>query len=734
MYACGLCWALLSVLDLSSYALPAAVVAAGLTALLMAGSLTRLMRWISAGALAGGAGLWLALGGAGTVMEVLRGVTLHFSGVPAALPMVAQSAAMLLAFLCALTAWGLTLRSAGAYPSLAMLMMVLLLLWLSSHSEALIWLLPAVIAALTTIAFSAHEAISLRRVMPMMLAVALGGFLMIPTGGLVVQPMKDAADKLRQTIYDYFFFTEPRDVFSLALEGYYPQGQNQLGGKPNPSERPVMQVIASRRTYLRGVIKNEYTGRAWKDTTGGRRYLWTSLRWEESRERAFDQLLPSDMVNQGSGLMQQQTVAVRMLTDSASTMFVPQRIRALHPEGDLVPYFNNGSEVFATRNLMPGDTWAVQAPLVMAGDRGIADVLDICAEQDDPAYEQIRRDYTVLPSHLQQELYDLARRAVQGASTPYDMAYALQNYLSRHYRYTLDVADQPPEQDFVTTFLLQTKEGYCTYFASAMTVLCRMVGLPARYVEGYVALPDEEGRAVVTGKDGHAWTEVYFSGFGWLTFDATPWASGTADQQQNSDPDNPPPSQEPEDTPTPPPPSEEEQPEETPTPEPSQAPETTSSPEPTQEPDPTQSPPASGAPWLWWLLLLALAAAAGRIWWTLPRTCAARAKDDMARWLVWAQATHDALHALGLRRETGESPLAWMTRLTSTSALPQGLLVLGQIESLIFYGRLAPQEDDLRHTQQVYMELHAGMDRRRRLLMMLRRAFLPLKKRDFTKV
>jgi len=720
------------VLDLSGYALPAAVIATGLTALLLGGSLHRALRWIVTGALIASSGLWLLLGGAGTVLEVLRGVTLQLSGVLAALPMVGREAAMLLAFLCALVSWGLTHRSAGAYPSLAMLLMVLLLLWLSDHADALIWLLPSVIAALTMIAFSAHEAVTLRRVMPMMLAVALGGFLMIPTGGLVIQPMKNAADRLRQTIYDYFFFTEPRDVFSLALEGYYPQGQSQLGGKPHPSERPVMQVVTPKRTYLRGVIKNEYTGRAWKDTTGGRRYLWSSLRWEESRQDTFDQLRPSEIVNQGSGLMQQQTVTVRMLTDSTSTMFVPQRIRSLQPGGDLVPYFNNGSEVFATRNLLAGDTWSVQAPLAAAWDSGISAVLDICAEAEDAAYERIRRDYTMLPSHLQQELYDLARRAVQGASSPYEMAWALQNYLSRNYRYTLDVASQPPEQDFVTTFLLQTKEGYCTYFASAMTVLCRMVGLPARYVEGYVALPDENGHAIVTGEDGHAWTEVYFSGFGWLTFDATPWANGAADPQRSDSSNDPPPSQEPEATPTPPPPSEEEQPQDTPTPEPSQAPEVTASPEPSQPPEQPDAPQGDAA-WLWWLLLAAVIAAAVRIWWTLPRQCARRAKDDMAHWLVWAQATHDALHVLGQHREKGESPMTWMARLEATTTLPQSLMLLGQIESLVFYGRTAPQAHEIQHTYSVYQEILAGMHWRRRLMLMLRRAFLPLKKRDFTK-
>lgn len=62
-------------------------------------------------------------------------------------------------------------------------------------------------------------------------------------------------------------------------------------------------------------------------------------------------------------------------------------------------------------------------------------------------------------------------------------------HLQRYYRYTLTPDVPPDSQDFVTYFLYVGKEGYCTYFASAMTVLCRMAGLPARYVEGFVAQP-----------------------------------------------------------------------------------------------------------------------------------------------------------------------------------------------------------------------------------------------------
>ena len=105
---------------------------------------------------------------------------------------------------------------------------------------------------------------------------------------------------------------------------------------------------------------------------------------------------------------------------------------------------------------------------------------------------------------------------------PYEKAFALQSWLRRNCRYTLEVLPHPANVDFVTRFLLDTREGYCIYFASAMTVLCRMTGLPARYVEGYLAEPDAGGEALVTGRDAHAWTELFFRGFGLLTFDATP--------------------------------------------------------------------------------------------------------------------------------------------------------------------------------------------------------------------
>lgn len=746
LYAAGLTLTLFHALGLTSRIGMALPLAAAVVAMMAACSLKRWTSIALAAAGSVGAAVWLLTGGVSVVIETLRGVTLHLSGLTTALPLLAGEAGTLIALLIAVASYLLTFRAAGPYPAMTVLLMALLLLWLGNQAGLLIWLLPSVAAVMTLMAVSAHAGLSLRRVLPMMLAATLAAALAIPTGGVTIGPLKDAADTLRQKIFDYFFFTEPRDVFTLAVEGYYPQGQGQLGGPANPTDRQVMAVVTPRRTYLRGAIKNEYTGRAWLDTTGGRRYLWSGLRWQSIRAETFDMALPQGALNTESSLLQTHTVSVRMLTDSMSSLFLPQRVRRLSPGGDLVPYFNVGSEVFVTRNLQAGDTWSVEAPLTLAGDTGLDIFINACAQVEDPRYESIRATYTALPDHLQQELYDLARRAAGDADTPYAVALALQNYLSRSFRYTLDAAPQPTELDFVTNFLLQTKEGYCTHFASAMTVLCRMMGLPARYVEGYVAVPDAAGRAVVTGLDGHAWTEVYFSGFGWLTFDATPRAGGTVSGEGESSGDTPP---EEENTPEPteePTTETEEQPtiappEATPTPEPEaeDAPQDTPSPapEPSAEPEsPPQEP--SGGPnltWLWLLLLLLLliAALTARLLTTRPAWLARRARDEEARWMVWTQALYDALRAMKLPRLPNESPMAYMARLDAASALPVKLYGLGQGEAMKFYGRATPQAEATEAVREAYAQIAAAMRPGQKLRMTLRRAFLPKKKLDFTR-
>lgn len=738
LYALGLTMTLLKVLGLLSFGWLSAAVLVGLTGVLTAASMDRRAAWVTALAVSALGVIWLLMGGLNTLMDVFRGLELHLSGVAGALPFVAGETAMLGCVLCTAAAFFVTQRSAGPYPALVVLLLTVVLIWLCDVTEALWFLLPSVLASVTLLLQGEHD-ITAFRVMPLAAAAVALSFAGVAIGGATVPALKDAADGLRQRIYDIFLFTGERDEFSLADVGYYPQGEGQLGGAAEPTKEPVMAVITPRKVYLRGVIRNVYTGRSWEDGTESKRYLWDSLRFQSIRSAAFDMALPQTADQTFGALLERDRVIVRMLTSSASSMFVPQRVRALTAENGVTPYFNAGSEIFATRSLRQGDVWEVEAPLFVAGDNGVAALVEACGNTADSNWEAVNRDFRALPEHLEQEVFDVAYAAVAGADTPYEMAMAIQQSLRANYEYTLDAAQQPPDMDFVSTFLLLDKKGYCTHFASAMTVMCRMVGLPARYVEGFVATPDETGMAVVTGEQGHAWTEVYFKGFGWLTFDATPVGTEhvyvTPDQLTPSDGSSQPTAtpEAPQSTGTPSP-----SPTATATPVPSATPEISEdkdepspSPEATDQPD-TQQP--LQPPFPWWVLpaVFLPLAVAGRILWMLPGCQSRRQKSEFGRWLVWAQAAHDALRQLGLERKPDETPMGFLARVDETNCIPQVLSQLSGAESLMFYGHAVPMPEETAQARQTYELVKGELNSWQKLCMTLQRAFLPRRSRDIT--
>jgi len=139
--------------------------------------------------------------------------------------------------------------------------------------------------------------------------------------------------------------------------------------------------------------------------------------------------------------------------------------------------------------------------------------------------DDIRGTYLQLPPEIDQRIPRLAKSASEGALTPYDQAVALENFLRTKYSYTLNLT-KAPSGDPLAHFLFETRAGHCEYFASAMTVMLRTLGIPAREVNGF--LPGEYndlgGDYIVRASDAHSWVEAYFPGNGWIVFDPTPAA------------------------------------------------------------------------------------------------------------------------------------------------------------------------------------------------------------------
>jgi transglutaminase-like putative cysteine protease len=137
--------------------------------------------------------------------------------------------------------------------------------------------------------------------------------------------------------------------------------------------------------------------------------------------------------------------------------------------------------------------------------------------------EDIRDTYLQLPPQLDPRIPELARQITARSQTPFDRTIAVENYLRSRFTYTLNLTGKPGV-DPLAHFLFETRAGHCEYFASALAIMLRTLGIPTREVNGF--LPGEYNDLgedyIVRASDAHSWVEVYFPGSGWMTFDPTP--------------------------------------------------------------------------------------------------------------------------------------------------------------------------------------------------------------------
>ena len=134
----------------------------------------------------------------------------------------------------------------------------------------------------------------------------------------------------------------------------------------------------------------------------------------------------------------------------------------------------------------------------------------------------VKNRYLALPQNIPNRVISLALEVTSPYGNVYDRAKALESYL-RTYPYTLDLPAPPEGRDIADYFLFDLKQGYCDYYATAMVVLARAAGIPARLVVGYASGQWDATlqEYTVRASDGHSWVEVYFPEYGWVEFEPT---------------------------------------------------------------------------------------------------------------------------------------------------------------------------------------------------------------------
>lgn len=274
----------------------------------------------------------------------------------------------------------------------------------------------------------------------------------------------------------------------------------------------VLVLAAPRPLYLRTVTYDIYTGRGWDQSESVRRdveagaYLFD----EPTSERS---VVPSAVNVVDIAIEMRQPIGRNLFTaGSPIRVYAPAVVT--EPLGEpligSIEHANALGEGEAYEQTVQIST-ATEADLGAAGD------------EYPPEIEALYLDTTGVTDRVAAE----ARRVTAGASNNYERARALAAYLQRDpsFSYATKAAVPPSDADLVDFFMFDpaaNRTGYCQYFASAMVMMARSVGLPARMAAGFAPgerLDDET--FLVREANAHAWAEIYFPGYGWEIFEAT---------------------------------------------------------------------------------------------------------------------------------------------------------------------------------------------------------------------
>ncbi|SNX54428.1 transglutaminaseTgpA domain-containing protein [Thermoanaerobacterium sp. RBIITD] len=319
---------------------------------------------------------------------------------------------------------------------------------------------------------------------------------------------------LNDKFYDLFPFTKTwrngigegnASAFSNANFISFSQ---DLGGPANLGDQIIMRVKADESTYLRGEVFDTYTSNRWTNqeishVLGDGNYL-----------------LPTFSYNVKYTIKKMEIYPVSMNTNIIFSPWQPY-----HVSVDNLYDVNTLALIAKVKNSQKPYTVEYYKPNINAKD----------LENSNTVVDQRTKRYLQYPSNLPERVKKLAEDLTKDKKTDYDKVKAIEQYLRNTYTYDLDVPPTPPGRDFVDYFLFDLKKGYCTYFASSMVVMLRTIGIPARYVVGFKmpAPPLFGNNYDIKASLAHAWVEVYFKDYGWITFEPTAIYSETYSTSSN---------------------------------------------------------------------------------------------------------------------------------------------------------------------------------------------------------
>jgi transglutaminase-like putative cysteine protease len=263
----------------------------------------------------------------------------------------------------------------------------------------------------------------------------------------------------------------------------------------------VMRVRAQRPTYWVGETFDQWDGQSWNSTIRGTQTVGQGSPFYLP---ASDDL-PSGQLDLQTFYISSSTANLIFHADAAREVWFPANN----------VYYSQNDSIVSPIGMGRGAVYTVES-----------DVNDATADQLRQAVGrppgELASVYTELP-HTYAAAAALAQSVTSSATNDYDRVQDLITWIGDNTRYSTDIPPLPPGADSVNEFLFGNRVGFCEQISTALAVMLRGLGIPAREVVGYV--PGSYNPVTdlyeVRADDAHAWVQVYFPGYGWQSFDPT---------------------------------------------------------------------------------------------------------------------------------------------------------------------------------------------------------------------
>gem|GEM_PF-4625730 len=416
--------------------------------------------------------------------------------------------------------------------------------------------------------------------LPLCIALTAASFFAAPNKTTNIELLDSITKGKITTLSDFINVLTSESYGSVADSGF--GHDNILGGDVTQDYTPVMEVSSGRSgtVYLSGLHSNSYTGTRWQNTLDTYQDMPPTISpsAEELNFLLTEPVLPPFRKNTvhiyplkttrtmfvPSGLVDISDKKAQISVSDDIRSFTAYRkgenylttslefdefptnrvsLLGMIPDYTKIPgekfrFFDNNSRSFhkyykRARGNIYNRTY------LSPNELNAVEIYTRLIKYADFVYA----NYLELPESLPPRVVELAN-SIAVSYNEFSKVDEIRTFLNS-YTYTLTPGDVPLGHDFTDYFLFDSKQGYCTYFATAMCIMARAVGVPSRYVEGYIAKNTVSNiKQTVTNADAHAWAECYFEGIGWVILEATPpyYQESTSTNQPNNSTESPEPS------------------------------------------------------------------------------------------------------------------------------------------------------------------------------------------------